>query len=354
MYYEIFEELKYCDNTNTLSNTSQLVNKSFIDSFFEIRSQINPIYNETEDYKRLVGNNYSYLFYQKIISGIAKSIFLGFNSLTLKEPIFLPSGRIKIPSQNLQFHFQNPTIFFNSWDLSYSNSSIQTWEDELFGISHDLNSKLKLSISREGFRANLYRILEILFSMKSSSQKRRTNWTVFLHEFIILQKKFSLSDIQNLGLSVMENSPFFYIVDPSFPVLNYLEFAHLHRLGTVNTESIKITPLSGTSIEKYSQFNSQIQGRLPICHFHLNEHMFVYKEEFSLSQYVEFFIHPWSKSREIFLTYIENDTHQINTLSLSDFTDMLAEMKYALILSFHEMRDNSKIFFSAEPRMIKY
>jgi hypothetical protein len=354
MYYEIYEELKSYSDQNQAPHLGKIVNKALIDSFFDLRSQIHPIYKEEDDSRRLVGNNYPYLFYQKIIHGIARSIFVGLDPWGLGDNIFLASGRIKIQETPLRFNSTYPLLFFKSdGGLNFSNSSIKKWEDELMYRSESINSKLNLTITREGFRAHLYRILEILYSMRSSSKKRRTNWTVFLHEFIILQKEFGKEELKNLGFEIQEFNGFKILFDENFPTVDYLEFNFLKNLGLFDSSEIKLPTLTGTALEQYSTVNKHLMGKIPLCHFFINEHMFIGKEEYSLQQYTEYFVHPWTKAQDLQIHYVENGTGIKKEAGFDQFTRELSQMKYSIVLGFHENRDKSEMYFSAEPKMVK-
>lgn len=350
MYYEVFEEIKHAQENSISLKDIQLINKSLIDSFYEIRSQINPIYKEEDDYNRIVGKNYSYILYQKIISGIAKSIFLGVNPWSWDRPAILPSGRLSVPLTPLLIDSRFPLLFFRSTEISYENSSIKKWEDEVIAASEHLNSKLGVSITREGFRANLNRILEILFSMRSDSSKRRTNWTIFLHDLIILQKSFTKDELTNFQFDEFDG--YTEIVDPSFKSHNYLEFLHLSSLSRTNSSEFKMALSGHTAIERYSSFNSQIISKIPLCHFYVNEHMFIGKEEYTFEQYLDFYVYSWTKSPHIHLVYLENGTSTKKTLPLNKFKEELGKMKYSLLLGFFEERDG-KVYYSAEPKMVK-
>lgn len=353
MYYEIFEEIKYADESNKEIDSLKLVNKSFLDSFYEVRSEINPIYKESDDYNRIVGLNYSYLFYQKMVSGIAKSVFIGLDPWSVGEKIFLPSGRLKVPGKSLRIDSRKPILYFHGDVFSYENCSLKRWEDELIGSSENLNKKLNLSITREGFRAHINRILEIIYSMSSSAKKRRTNWTIFLHELIILQKTFSSDELSQLGFVVKKDDGFLKVLDYNFSTRDYLEFKLMADLGMIKTDSIHVPELTGTSIEKYSQLNAAVLGKIPLCHFYINEHMFVGKEEFTLDQYTEYFVHPWTKSSNVRITFLENETNKMMEKSLSDFKAKLQEMKYSIICGFHEVSGGQNLHFTSEPKMVK-
>lgn len=353
MYYEVFEEIRAFSNANTGPEKLKLINKCYIDSVFEVRSQINPIYKDEDDFKRLTGNSYAYIFYQKIISGIAKAIFVGMNPWSWDSSIFLRSGRLSVPGNSLEIDGRHPLLYFQGDVYSYDNSSLKKWEDELFLIQDSLNQKLKLNLSREGFRAHLYRILEILFSMKSSSPKRRTSWSVFLHELLILQKTFSREDLLHLNFQIEQRNFFSKVVDTSFPTLDYLEFKFLAKQGIINTDEISIQVTEKDPLKVYSEINLQLTGKIPLCHFYINEHMFVGKEEYSLNQYIEYYISPWTKSSKLFISYLENGTAEEKCEEIADFARTLKVMKYSIILGFHEVLDGKKLSYSAEPRMVK-
>jgi hypothetical protein len=353
MYHEIFDELRYCETNSLELAPIQLLNKSLIDSFYDVRSQINPIYDENNDHKRLVGSNYPYLFYQKMITGIAKAVFVGFNPWSLGKDIFLPSGRLKVPTQPLIFNYEYPLIYFNQNIFSYDNSSLKKWEDEILASAPFINANLNISITKDGIRANLYRVLEILFSMRSSSNKRRTNWTIFLHELLIQGRVFTQETLEQLGFSIHQTEGFTKVIDTHFPTHDYLEFRYLRNLNEINYSAISNLELSGSAMDKYMQFNNEICGKVPLVHFGINEHMFVYKEEYSLEQYINFYVYPWTKASQIFLTYIDNIEARTTTSSIEEFKSSLSRCRYAIVLGFFEKRDGKELNYYSEPRMVK-
>jgi hypothetical protein len=356
MYYEVLDDIVYGYEKNKTLTEISLVNKSYLDSFFDLRSVLHRKRPIEEELYQFVQKNHAYLYYQKLIHGVCKSTFLGFNLFNLKGDIFSESGRLKVPEHDLELHLGEPCLFFISdQQFNFQSSQFQKWEDEVFKIQDSINSLLKVQITREGFRANLYRTLEIIYSMRSSATKRRTNWTVFLHELIIQQRSFDRSEIETrFGFQLGSCGNAFKLTDLLFPTQKYLEFDHHKSLGMISTFSIAETLDLGDQrnpMETFSRLNRRLLGKIPLCHFYLNEHMFVYKEEFEFNHYYDLFVKAWTEDKKIKIHFKENETGLEKSLAIDQFAKELREKKYSLTYGFSS--DETQICFSAEPKMLK-
>lgn len=349
MYYELFDEIRYAVDQKSSITWESLINKSLIDSFYDVRSEIQPIYNAEQELTRLSDGNYTYLFYQKIINGIAKGIFVGAAPGAWMKDMFLPNGRIRISSEPIKFYLSSPSLFVkNGEDISFKSSHLAIWEDELMKIAPDLNQKLGITITREGFKANLYRILELTLGLRSQTAKR-AHWVEFLHELIVHGKLFSHEDLKK-KFAFSDIGEFFRITDPTFKSHSYLEYDFYSKLGVIGTESFSDPGLNFKDpLKNYSLLNESLIGKIPLTQYFLTGHLFIWKEEFSLNQYYEFFVQGWSKSKNAKIYYLENNTGKLKTATLADFGNELKAQKYAIALGF----EVDGMYYSAEPKMVK-
>jgi hypothetical protein len=355
MYYEVYDDLVFSNQNNKALPAISLINKSYLDIFFDGHSFLGHRYSQEHEVSRLVQKSNPFLFYQKLILGVSKGTFLGFNVFRLPENFFTDQGRIKVPEVDLEFVLGDPCLLFTSKELRFETSQFQKWEDELFKIEDSINTFLNVKINSEGFKANLYRTLEIMYAMKSSAPKRRTNWTVFLHELIVHKKVFTKDELASrFGFLIEQEGEYFRVTDPLFPTHHHLEFQHQKSLGRISTRKLAETlDLSDQSkpITTFSRINEHLLGKIPLCHFHLNEHMFVYKEEFELNQYYDFFMKPWTGDKNLKIIFRENETNEEKSQPFSEFARELRKLRYSLVEGF--VSEDSGICYSAEPKMVK-
>jgi hypothetical protein len=121
----------------------------------------------------------------------------------------------------------------------------------------------------------------------------------------------------------------------------------------LNTAEIEVSfssPADGLLC--YSEINRALLGKLPICHFGIYELMFISKEECSLSNYYDWYIRPWTPSKDVILFYLDNMTREKCQCGLQDFPERLKRIKYTLVYGFKAM-DHGEIFYFSEPKMIK-
>lgn len=348
MYYEIFDELRIAAEAGESIDPQLLINKSYIDSFYDVRSQIRPIYDRKNDLDRLIQKNYTYFFTQKIVHGISKAIFLGVDPDAWEKDFFFPSGRMKVPKNPINFTLGEPTLLFeNSDTFSYATSSLQKWEDAYLTLAPALLEEFNLKISADGFKAQLYRILEIIFSYRFDG-KKRSSWVVFLHELIIHGKTFKREELPS-RFTLSSKSNRLELRDPGFETLPYLEYIHNRQLGNLETTVPKDMKLTGDAMADFSAINKYLLGRIPMCHFSIGELMFIAKDEYHLNQYYDWYVKTWTQAKDIEIFYLDNDHHSRKSCDIKDFPEQLRRMKYAIVLGFK----SGETYYSAEPKMLK-
>ena len=353
MYYEIYDEIRQALENQQSPDLQKLINKSYLDIFYDLRSEITHIYDENKDRERLIGDNYTYLFSQKIINGIAKAIFLGLKPGEWMEDLFLPSGRMKVPSGALEFDLALPCLYLSKAEtISYAETHLMKWEDEFMKLAPALLKNPGIIISREGFRAHLYRILEIIFSYRHDHPKR-SRWVEFIHELMIHGKSFTQSQLAQ-EFSLVDLGDSILVKDVAFKTLPYLEYHLSAELGTLSTQSTLTMPASQDPLELFSAINQYLIYRLPICHFSIGELMFIAKDEYSLNQYYDWYIKNWTTSKDIQIIYLDNELKVKKEISLDAFPNELKRMQYSIVLGFKAKQGEREIFYSAEPKMLKY
>lgn len=352
MYYEIFDEIRHAKENNKEFTIQQLVNKSYLDSFYDLHSEINPIYDFSTDSKRLIQNNYPYLLTQKIINGISKGIFLGLKPGEWMNGMFLPTGRIKVPTSPLHFELNEPCLYIKKQEtITYSDTSFQVWEDELMKIAPDLEKILGVRISREGFKAQLYRILEFIFGMRFDNPKR-SPWIEFIHFLMIHGKSYTLEELKN-SFVVEESGDWLILKDSKFKTRAYLEYFHNQKLDSLSTALATLVDTSLDSKALFSSLNQELVGKIPLSHFSIGELMFINKDEYTINQYYDWYIKPWTESKEITLFLLDNVSFQYKEAELSQFPSVLKESKYAIVLGFKANENGVDVYYSAEPKMLK-
>jgi hypothetical protein len=352
MYYELFDEIRHSVNSKQKISWKKLVNKSYIDSFYEVRSEISPIFDFKVDLDRLIQKNYPYLLSQKILSGMAKGIFLGLKPEKWMEDMLLPSGRIKVPETNLTFDLEHPCLYIKKQEnISFADTSLQVWENAFLKIAPDLEKNPGIKISREGFKAQVYRILEFIYGMKCDSPKR-SPWVEFIHLLMIHGKTFTLAEIKQ-NYQVEEAGDWLVIRDTKFKTRPYLEYVHNRNLGLVKTSAITEVKTDQNDKTIYSALNTSLLGKLPLCHFSIGELMFISKDEYQMNQYYEWYIQPWTTSKDISVAVLDNNTFEYKKYAISDFANVLKTNNYAIVLGFTFIEDGKEVCFSAEPKMLK-
>jgi hypothetical protein len=347
MHYELYDELRHSEEIQKPIPLQLLINKSYLDAFYDLRSEIFPIYDRKKDLDRLIQNSYPYLLTQKIIHGIAKAIFLGLDPACWESSIFLPSGRMSVPAEEMHISPGQPCLYFQSDKITYDQSVLQLWENAYLELAPHLAKEFGIQISADGFRAQLYRILEILFSYRSERTKRSA-WVIFLHELIIHGKQFDISNIQE-GFSSTIIEKRVLIKDENFKTLPYLEYTHNQSLGEISTLSDKKLFPDAGSLKIYSHLNQSLLGKIPMCHFSIGELMFIAKDEYKMNQYYEWYVRPWTDSKEVEIYYLDNDLRSQRMSLIQDFPAVLRTSKYALVLGFKA----NGFYYSAEPKMLK-
>jgi hypothetical protein len=347
MYYELFDELRHSEEVQKPIPLQLLINKSYLDAFYDLRSEIFPIYDRKKDLNRLIEKSYPYLLTQKIIHGIAKAVFLGLDPACWKSSVFLPSGRMSVPDNEMHFSLDQPCLYFQSDKINYEQSALQVWENAYLELAPHLTREFGIQITAAGFRAQLYRILEILFSYRCDSPKRSA-WVIFLQELIIHGKEFDSNSMPE-HLNSTTSGTRVVIRDKSFKTLPYLEYTHNQSLGEFSTLVDEKLTLPDGAMNSYSALNEYLMGKVPMCHFSIGELMFIAKDEYSMNQYYQWYVRPWTESKNVEVYYLDNDLRTQRMSLIQDFPGVLRLSKYALVLGYKA----DGICYSAEPKMLK-
>jgi hypothetical protein len=354
MYYEIFDELHHCQLTGSAPDAHALVKKSLLDGIFEVHSLLAAPRSVEADLQRLVGSSYPYFYYQKIMGGMAMALFLGLDVTAWSgQDIFHPQGRLRIPDSELTLHLARPTLHFkDDREFSFANSQLQLWLEGLMAISEPLSRLTGVVVTVEGFRAHLYRIIEHFYAMATTDPRRRGKWITFLHDLLVMDRKFSREELEAKGFTITPERSC-RVEDPEFIYHDYLEFNLMKQLGTISStqlsQGIELGSVVSDPTKAYSLINQGLLGRLPLCNLYVNEHMFVGKEEYSLNQYHEYYIRSWTTANDIILYYQENGTGLKKEAPIADFARELKDTKYSLVFGYSQGGQ----YFYARPRMVK-
>jgi hypothetical protein len=346
MYYEVFEEIR----KGSFSH-QELINKCVIDSIYRPKSQIQDIYNSVQDHKSLLENSYPYIIYQKVLMGISTAVFFGMDPYSWNEGFFLENCRIKVPKNPLNLYMTWPSLIFESGDtLSFKKSSLAKWDIELRKISSSIQKITGVTITEEGFRAHTYRILENLMSLQAQSPKR-TRWAEFLHEILIIDKTFTLSELkEKFTISNLEDGRIL-VEDREFISKDYLEFNFMKKIGHLNTQIMtQELKTEEDAFGLFSKVNDLIMGKIPLSHFYIGQHMFVGKEEFNLNNYYDYYIKTWGINNELTVHYLNNPTGERESCSIEEFPKKLKQSEYIIVLG---VTEKSRGTVDAQPRMLK-
>jgi hypothetical protein len=365
MYYEVYDCLQSNKNNPIDSKLlQQYLNKSFIDSFFEGRSYVDENqYNKKEDLKRLIENCYPFILVQRIISGIAKSVWLGFDPSVLSIDSLDSTGRLKVPHTSMFFNLESPCVYLRSApgsELNYSETSLCEWENIFLACAEKIENEIGVQPKKEGFRSNLVRTLEGIYSLHST-HPRRCAWVRFLYEIVMSGNSVNLAEFEkkhNIKFIVKKYDQGFILTINEHEVYPYLEFNWMKQIKTIDTSSglselVNEVSDFNDSFEVYSAINKFLIGKLPLCHFYINEHMFVAKEEHSFNNYYDFFVKGWKQEGEYCVHFLANETTKLESLPIDKFALKLKEMKYSIILGMSSVTKKKESFFLSRPYMVK-
>ena len=360
MYYEIYDKLSQPRGVTPIL----LTNKILLDSIFKNRSFIDEAdYNIEVDVKSFSEGGNRYLIIQNIIMGIANSLWLGLCPFKLAtDTYFNKAGRISIGEGDLVFLNVGLNFFLKSNPdgvLRYDNTSFSHWETFYINSQSNLSELSGTQPTREGFRYYLFRDLELIYSMVTK-KPGRNGWVRLLNDLIIEQKAISIEEVREVYKINIEVQPFeemFNVSCSDIELHDYLETNFRTKIsglaGHRIANKIRELDFSQRPLRVFSEINKVLIGQIPLANFYLNQHMFVCKEAYTISQYLDFFVYSWTKSPDIKIWYIDNNYNKYSADFLPVFIEKLKIQKYSIVCGFSAVSDGEELFFFAKPLIVR-